>query len=119
MSRALNCVAAVRTLVQVEPGIRTIGASAWQSCQQLQIAKMPSTVVCLQDGAFQGCCALMMVLAPGCKRFGRRAFAECCSLSQMGTTDNAINLLADRGPYLENVGDTHQNEASVGQGSST
>ena len=80
--------------VQVEPGIRTIGASAWQSCQQLQIVKMPSTVVCLQDGAFQGCYALMMVLAPGCKRFGRRAFAECCSLSQIGTTDNAINLLA-------------------------
>ena len=36
----------------------------------------------------------MMVLAPGCKRFGRRAFAECCSLSQIGTTDNGINLLA-------------------------
>ena len=77
--------------VLVEPGIQTIGASAWQSCQQLQIVKMPSTVVCLQDGAFQGRYALMMVLAPGCKRFGRR---ECCSLSQIGTTDNAINLPA-------------------------
>ena len=36
----------------VEPGIQTIGASAWQSCQQLQIVKLPSTVVCLQDGVF-------------------------------------------------------------------
>ena len=36
----------------------------------------------------------MKILVPGCKRFGRRAFAECCSLSQIGTTENAINLLA-------------------------
>ena len=76
--------------VLVEPGIQTIGESAWQSCQQLQIVKMPATVVCLQDGAFQGRYALKMVLVPGCKRFGRRVFAECCSLSQKGTTDNAI-----------------------------
>ena len=81
-------------LVLVKPSIQTTGASAWQSCQQLQIVKLPSTVVCLQDGVFQGCYALMNVLAPGCKRYGRRAFAECCSLYQTGTTENATNLLA-------------------------
>ena len=40
--------------VQVEPGIHTVGESAWQSCQRLQIVQLPATVVCLQDGAFQG-----------------------------------------------------------------
>ena len=54
--------------VQVEPGIHTVGESAWQSCQRLQIVKLPATVVCLQDGAFQGCYELKMVLVPGCKQ---------------------------------------------------
>ena len=35
--------------VQVETGVHTIGEAAWQSCQRLQIVKLPDTVVCLQD----------------------------------------------------------------------
>ena len=66
--------------VQVEEGTHTVGASAWQSCQQLQIVKL--------------CYALMEVLVPGCIRFGRRVFAECCSLYHVGTTEEATNLLA-------------------------
>ena len=37
--------------VQVEAGIHTIGESAWQHCTRLHIVQLPSTVVCLQDGA--------------------------------------------------------------------
>ena len=65
--------------VQVETGVHTIGEAAWQSCQRLQIIKLPDTVVCLQDGAFQRCYELRTVLVPGCKQFGRSVFAECCS----------------------------------------
>ena len=90
--------------VWVEEGINTIGASAWQSCQQLQIVKLPPSVVCLQDGAFQGCYALMDVLVPGCIRFGRRVFKECCSLYHVGTTEKATNQLAPKAqisPYTQ------------------
>ena len=80
--------------VQVEPGIHTVGESAWQSCQRPQIVKLPATVVCLQDGAFQGRCELKMVLVPGCKQFGRRVCAECCSLCQIGIAEDTSNLLA-------------------------
>lgn len=80
--------------VQVEAGIHTIGEAAWQSCQRLQIVKLPGTVVCLQDGAFQRCYELRTVLVPGCKQFGRSVFAQCCSLSQIGAAEDTANLLA-------------------------
>ena len=35
-----------------------VGAAAWQSCQQLQIVKLPPSVVSIKEGAFQGCYAL-------------------------------------------------------------
>ena len=80
--------------VQVEMGVHTIGEAAWQSCQRLQIVKLPDTVVCLQDGVFQRCYELRIVLVPGCKQFGRIVFEECCSLSQIGATEDTANLLA-------------------------
>ena len=80
--------------VQVEAGVHTIVEAAWQSCQRLQIVKLPDTVVCLQDGAFQRCYELRTVLVPGCKQFGRSVFEECCSLSQIGAAEDTTNLLA-------------------------
>ena len=58
------------------------------------IVKLPNTVVCLQDGVFQRSYALRVVLAPGCKRFGRSVFEECCSLSQVGAAEDTTNQLA-------------------------
>ena len=51
--------------VEVAMGIQHVGFAAWQSCQQLQIVKLPS-VISLEDGTFQGCCVLREVAAPGC-----------------------------------------------------
>ena len=77
-------------------GIQHVGFAAWQGCQQLQIVKLPPLVLSLEDGAFQGCCALREVVAPGCVQFSRRAFAECCSLSSIGVsqTTDGDNVLA-------------------------
>ena len=80
--------------VEVAQGLRSIGVAAWQSCHQLQIVKLRPSVVCLKDGAFQGCYALTQIITPGCVQFGRRAFAECCSLSMVGVGNDAINALA-------------------------
>ena len=38
--------------------------------------------------------ALTQVIAPGCLQFGRRAFAECCSLCYIGASDEPTNELA-------------------------
>ena len=67
---------------------------AWQACQQLQIVKLPPSVISLAEGAFLGCYVLREVVSPGCIRYGPRVFAECCSLSRVGashgTEDNSV-----------------------------
>ena len=80
--------------VMVETGVHTIGEAAWQSCQRLQIVKLPTTVVCPHDGVFQRCYELRVVLVPGCRQFGRSVFEECCSLSQVGAAEDTTNQLA-------------------------
>ena len=67
-------------------GIHHVGVAAWQTCQQLQIVKLPPSVMSLAEGAFQGCYVLREVAAPGCIRYGPRVFAECCSLSRVGAS---------------------------------
>ena len=80
--------------VEVTTGIQHVGAAAWQACQQLQIVKLPPSVISLAEGAFLGCYVLREVAAPGCIRYGPRVFAECCSLSRVGashgTEDNSV-----------------------------
>ena len=78
--------------VEIAEGIQHVGFAAWQGCQQLQIVKPPSSVLSLEDGAFQGCYALREVVAPGCVQFSRRVFAECCSLSRIGV--NRADMLS-------------------------
>ena len=69
--------------VEVATGIQHVGIAAWQTCQQLQIVKLPPSVISLPEGTFQGCCVLREVAAPGCVQCGPRVFAECCSLGRV------------------------------------
>ena len=82
--------------VEVAAGIQHVGFAAWQGCQQLQIVKLPPSVLSLEDGAFQGCYVLREIMAPGCVQYSRRVFAECCSLSKVGIGQEAddSNVLA-------------------------
>ena len=77
--------------VSIEPGIRFIGAEAWQSCRQLRIVRMPATVVGIADNAFRGCKLLNGVAAPGCREFGYKAFAECSSLQWVYAAEGVAN----------------------------
>ena len=79
--------------VLAEPSLHTVFYSAWQNCYQLQIVKLPATVVCIQQAVLE-CYALFTVVAPGCVDFGVQAFAECCSLQHIGTSDGGANILA-------------------------
>ena len=79
--------------VEVATGIQHMGIAAWQSCQQLQIVKLPTSVVSLAEGTFM-CYVLRQVAAPGCVHHGQRVFAECCSLGSVGvkceTEDSSV-----------------------------
>ena len=75
--------------VEVAAGIRHIGFAAWQGCQCPQIVKLPPSVVCLADGAFQSCYVLREILAPGCIRISRRVLSECIALNRVGLYDQA------------------------------
>ena len=77
--------------VSVESGIRLIEAEAWQNCGQLRIVKLPATVVGIFDNAFRDCKLLNSVSAPGCREFGYKAFAECCSLQWVYASDGVAN----------------------------
>ena len=77
--------------VSIEPGIRFIGAEAWQCCRQLRIVRTPATVVGIADNAFRGCQLLNSVTAPGCREFGYKAFAECSSLQWVYAAEGVAN----------------------------
>ena len=77
--------------VSVESGIRLIGVEAWQNCRQLRIVKLPATVVGISDNVFRDCKLLNSVLAPGCREFGYKAFAECCSLQWVYASEEVAN----------------------------
>ena len=74
--------------VEIAERIQHVGFAAWQGCQQLQIVKLPSSVLSLEDGAFQGCYALREVVAPGCVQFQ--------SKSVCGVLLSAESVLAKR-----------------------
>ena len=89
--------------VSIESGIRLIGPEAWQSCRQLRIVKMPATVVGISDNAFRNCKLLNSVAAPGCRRFGYKACAECCSLQWVYAAEGVANQFSSTtkfGHYL-------------------
>ena len=89
--------------VSVESGIRLIGAEAWQNCRQLRIVKLPATVVGISDCVFRDCKPLNSVSAPGCREFGHKAFAECCSLQWVYASEGVANRFSNKatlGHYL-------------------
>ena len=89
--------------VSIESGIRLIGPEVWQSRRQLRIVKMPATVVGISDNAFRNCKLLNSVTAPGCREFGYKAFAECCSLQWVYAAEGVANQFSSTtkfGHYL-------------------
>ena len=80
--------------LQVEAGVHTIGEAAWQHCNRLLIVHLPSSLVCLKDGAFRRCYVLHTVTAPECRDFGCWVFEERHALARVGDPHKADNQLA-------------------------
>ena len=68
------CAAPMLRHVEIAEGIQHVGFAAWQESQQLQIVKLPSSVLW----------SFSRLLCPGCVQFSRRVFA--CSLSGIGVS---------------------------------
>ena len=90
--------------VDVAMGIQHVGIAAWQSCQQLQIVKLPPSVISLERGDLPGVLRAARSGRPGCVHYGRRVFAECCSLGRGGVShetdeNNALAPGAQLGRY--------------------
>ena len=67
------------------------------------IVKLPATVVGISDNAFRDCKLLNSVSAPGCRDFGYKAFAECCSLQWVYASEGVANKFSNEakfGQYL-------------------
>ena len=61
------------------------------------------TVVGISDNAFRDCKLLNSVSAPGCREFGYKAFAECCSLQRVYASEGVANRFSNEaklGHYL-------------------
>ena len=99
LPQAFSYITEVRRVL-VDTGLRIIGEAAWRNCQRLQIVHLASTVICLQTRVFRRCYALRAVLAPGCKQFGIQVFEECCSLVQIGTSEETANQLAPQAELM-------------------
>ena len=80
--------------VKVDEGIRIVAEEAWRNCQNLQIVHLANTVISLQTRAFQRCYALHTIFVPGRKQFGKQVFFDCCSLIQVGASEDMPNQLA-------------------------
>ena len=89
--------------VSVELDIRLMEQRRGKNCRQLRIVKLPATVVGISDNAFRYCKPLNSVSAPGCRKFGYKAFAECCSLQWVYASDGVANRFGSEvklGHYL-------------------
>ena len=79
------------------------GWSSLANCRQLRIVKLPATVVGISDNVFRDCKLLNSVSAPGCRDFGHKAFAECCSLQWVYASEGVANMFSNEakfGQYL-------------------
>ena len=71
--------------VEVATGIQHTGIAAWQSCQQLQIVKLPSSVVSLAEGTFMGCYVLRKVAHQGVSIADRGCLQSAVSQAALGS----------------------------------
>ena len=80
--------------VEVAMGIQHVGFAAWQSCQQLQIVKLPPSVISLEDGTFQGCYVLREVAAPGVSSTAEECLRSAAPLVELVSVKKLMTVLA-------------------------
>ena len=78
-----GCVDSLTTVV-IANGVRSIGESAFNACQNLTDITFPNSITNIAYGAFSGCKSLSNLILPnGLKKIGYQSFQECRSLTDI------------------------------------
>ena len=91
--RAFHAAPVLRR-VEVAMGIQHVGFAAWQSCQQLQIVKLPPSVISLEDGTFQGCFVLREVAAPGVSSTAEECLRSAAPLVELVSVTKRMTVMS-------------------------
>ena len=91
-----NQWSAVRTSIEsatIEPGVTTIGNSAFASCSKLAAVSIPSSVTSIGSNVFSTCTALLSVSIPSSvTTIGNTAFQKCSKLTTVNIPDGVTSI---------------------------
>jgi len=87
---------AVRTSIEsatIEPGVTTIGNSAFASCSKLAAVSIPAGVTSIGSNVFSYCTALLSVSIPSSvTTIGNTAFQKCSKLTAVNIPDGVTSI---------------------------
>ena len=82
----------VREII-IQPGITSIGGSAFNSCKNLTSIAIPDTVTSIGGYAFQNCTSLTSITIPGSvTSIGEYAFYDCDGLTSITIPDSVTSI---------------------------
>ena len=81
----------IRTVI-IEPGLRSIGLSAFTNAHALTSVQIPETVKTIGDGAFSNCGLDSLALPEGLESIGEYAFSNCGSLRELSLPDSLRSI---------------------------
>ena len=91
-----NQWSAVRTSIEsatIEPGVTTIGNSAFASCSKLAAVSIPAGVTSIGSNVFSTCTALLSVSIPSSvTTIGNTAFQKCSKLTAVNIPDGVTSI---------------------------
>ena len=81
------------TAVVMEPGVTSIGYSAFSGCSSLTSVTIPDSVTSIGDYAFRGCSSLTSVTIPECvTSIGEETFYGCSSLTSVTIPEGVTSV---------------------------
>ena len=79
--------------VTIEPGVASIGNSAFSDCSSLTSVTIPDSVTSIGDSTFKGCTSLTLITIPdSVTSIGIGAFYNCTSLTSVTIPDSVTSI---------------------------
>ena len=89
----LGCV---NSVIPIDGSVTSIGANAFDSCDNLESIEIPDGVTSIGEGAFSGCSSLESIEIPdGVTSIGEGAFMDCSSLESIEIPDSVTSIGAN------------------------
>ena len=94
--------------VVLQPGVTSIGDSAFYDCTSLESVTIPDGVLSIGDSAFRGCFALTSITIPdGVTSIPPSAFATCLALTSVMIPDSVTSIDAGAFSYCTALQDVY------------